>query len=230
MTPIIVTGQLMAIRSHPRRVSRLGGSALVAAMFTVVVAVPATAHTELISSTPADGASTATAPREIVLEFNQPVQTQFGQIAVLDAADAHHEQGDLQIVGATVTQRVGELPAGAYRISYRVGSADGHPVTGTLTFSVTAAQTTPATAEPAVPGRQTTAPNEASDLPDGVDHDGHTTTPSAAVEAEQPGNTNALLVTSGGIAVAAVLGAVLYVMAGRRADETPDDTVAKTGQ
>ena len=96
---------------------------------------------------------------------------------MLDETDGRHQQGEPVSSGATVTQAVGELEAGSYRISYRVGSADGHPVTGTLTFTVAApaaatTQPEPTATTPRSPG---TASNSAAD----VDHSEHTTTPSA---------------------------------------------------
>ena len=99
------------------------GAALAGAAICLAAALPAVAHTELIGSSPADGATLTTPPAEVLLEFSEAVQAEFGQVAVLDDADVHHEQGNPQIVGAKVTQGVDELSAGIYRISYRVGSA-----------------------------------------------------------------------------------------------------------
>jgi hypothetical protein len=193
---------------------RRWGAALAGAAVCLVAALPAVAHTELIGSSPADGATLTTPPAKVLLEFSEPVQTEFGQVAVLDDADVHYEQGNPQIVGATVTQGVDELSAGTYRISYRVGSADGHPITGTLTFTVTAA-----TAEPTPPDAPSTTPTPVAtsvDPHEGVnhaDHPGETATPVAESAA---GSGDALLYAGGGVAVAAVLGAVLYFALDRR--------------
>jgi hypothetical protein len=101
-------------------------------------ATPAAAHTTLVDSNPGDGATLTGPPAEVTLEFSEPVPQDFTQVAVLDADDNHYEDGAAQVVGASVTQAVHDLPAGDYRISYRVGSSDGHPVTGVLTFTVAA--------------------------------------------------------------------------------------------
>jgi copper resistance protein C len=169
-----------------------------------------------------------------VLEFSQPVQTEFGQVAVLDDAGTHHERGGLQIVGAIVTQSLDTLAPGAYQISYRVGSADGHPITGTLTFTIASAPAAEATPS----GPQTTNPLSSpdptsADPHDGMDHADHpveTTTP-AAESAAAGSSSGALLFAGGGIAVAAVLGAVLYVaLDRRRPDGTRDAAEAEQGQ
>jgi methionine-rich copper-binding protein CopC len=198
------------------------GAALVGAAICVAVAVPAAAHVELIGSSPADGATLTTAPAEVLLEFSEPVQTEFGQVVVLDDTGAHHEQGDPQTVGAIVTQSLDKLVPGAYQISYRVGAADGHPITGALTFTVASA---PAVSEP--------NPSTSSDPHEGMDHADHpveTTTP-AAESAGAGGSTDTLLFAGGGIAVAAVLGAVLYVALDRRRPGSSGDAPeAEQGQ
>jgi hypothetical protein len=112
---------------------------LAAAVAGVVLsATPAAAHTTLVGSNPDDGATLAGPPAEVTLEFSDPVPQDFTQVAVLDADDNHYEDGAPQVAGGIVTQAVHDLPAGDYRISYRVGSSDGHPVTGVLTFTVAA--------------------------------------------------------------------------------------------
>jgi methionine-rich copper-binding protein CopC len=107
-----------------------------AAVVVVLSAAPAAAHATLTGSNPPDGTTVPEPPAEITLEFSEPVQREFVQVAVLDADDGHHETGEPDVVGGTVTQAVATLPAGEYRISYRVGSSDGHPVSGTVTFTV----------------------------------------------------------------------------------------------
>ena len=94
----------MPHRSHARLLAgsvHRWGAALAGAAVCLAAALPAVAHTELIGSSPADGATLTTPPAEVLLEFSEPVQTEFGQVAVLDDADVHHEQGNAQIVGAT---------------------------------------------------------------------------------------------------------------------------------
>jgi methionine-rich copper-binding protein CopC len=205
---------------------RRWGAALAGAAVCLAAALPALAHTELIGSSPADGATLTTPPAEVLLEFSEPVQAEFGQVAVLDDADLHHEQGNPKIVGAKVTQGVDELSAGTYRISYRVGSADGHPITGTLAFTVTA-EIIPPDAAPTTPTPVATSvdPHEGMNH---ADHPNETATPvaeSAAVSGD------ALLYAGGGVAVAAVLGAVLYVALDRRRPrDEPNAEEAGPGQ
>jgi methionine-rich copper-binding protein CopC len=123
------------------------GLALIAVVAgTVLSAAPAAAHAVLTGSSPEDGATLEAPPTVVELEFNEPIQRDFTQVAVLDSDDNHYEHGDAEVIGGTVTQAVTGLGGGDYRISYRVGSADGHPVSGVLTFTVVS------DIEPAPPG------------------------------------------------------------------------------
>ncbi|MBK9475405.1 MAG: copper resistance protein CopC [Tetrasphaera sp.] len=97
----------------------------------------ASAHSALVSSTPADGATLASSPPVAQFVFNEKIQPNFLQVALTGPA------GALTLVpptaeGATVTQKLPELAAGTYRTAYRVVSADGHPISGTISFTVKA--------------------------------------------------------------------------------------------
>ncbi|WP_086850010.1 copper resistance CopC family protein [Amycolatopsis kentuckyensis] len=124
--------------SYPVRIA----AALAAAAGAVLLCAPvADAHSVLVSSSPAAGASVAASPAEVVLEFNEPVENRFTELAVLGPDGASHwEAGPASVVDARVSAPVRPLgPAGAYTIRYRVTSADGHPVSGTVPFHLTVA-------------------------------------------------------------------------------------------
>jgi copper resistance protein C len=202
-----------------RHQSRTAGVAALVGVLILVTAGSAVAHTELVGSTPADGATVPVTPAEVILEFNQPVQTQFGQVAVLDASDGHHEQGDPKVIGAAVTQGVDALAPGVYRITYRVGSADGHPVTGTLTFTIAAAAPSAAAPSETSSPAPSTSPSS---------HPGHTNHSATAEPTEPAANTSATLIAGSGI-VAVVLAAVAYILlAGRRPQKPREGDEAET--
>lgn len=111
----------------------LGLAALLAAL--VVTASPASAHARLESSSPADGSTLTAVPPEIMLRFNEPIKDGLNQVSVksgsTDVAD-----GNVQVDGNAVYQPVKySMKPGKYSISYKVVSADGHPVSGTLSFT-----------------------------------------------------------------------------------------------
>jgi copper transport protein len=111
---------------------------LVALGLLVVGTAPATAHALLVSSQPTDRAALAAAPTEVVLTFTEPVTVPTGGLRVLDA-DA--QRVDLGTIATGDPTRVAvalppELPDGGYVVTYRVISADSHPVGGVRTFTV----------------------------------------------------------------------------------------------
>ncbi|HEX6446373.1 MAG TPA: copper resistance CopC family protein [Streptosporangiales bacterium] len=121
---------------------------------------PAVAHDVLIGTAP-KARSTVTAPRStVVLTFNDAVQTSFAEVVVSDAAGDELSVGKPDVVDDTVTQRIQPFrSAGGYRVSWRIVSADGHPVSGTFTFTVgtgavsTASPTGSTPASPAATGQ-----------------------------------------------------------------------------
>jgi copper resistance protein C len=106
------------------------------------MASPAFAHNSLTSSNPANEAVLDAGPGEVVLTFDQPVQEGEGlnSIAVTGPDGKQWQGGAAKVDSNVVTAPVRELgPSGRYTIGYRIVSADGHPVSGELTFELTTA-------------------------------------------------------------------------------------------
>ena len=97
----------------------------------------AAAHTELIGSDSADGATLEQAPSSITLTFNEPVQD-FEPVLAITGPDGQPYPAGVPVVdSATLRGDVQALgPAGTYTVAYRVVSDDGHPVTGQLQFQL----------------------------------------------------------------------------------------------
>lgn len=114
-------------------------AALVAALFVVLVSTvgPAAAHASLVSSDPKDGSSLDAEPATVSITFNEDVSTP-AQLQVTGPDGETLADADPTVDGRTVTQTLRTSGyAGTYTIAYRVISADGHPVTGELTYDVT---------------------------------------------------------------------------------------------
>ena len=171
------------------------------------------AHAQLASSTPADGASVRTAD-EVTLTFSEDVNAQFVQVRV-EGPGGDETAGEPEVDGTDVVQQLlPDLPDGEHRVTYRVVSVDGHPVSGTLAFTTTGAgaggSPTPSEPESEAPSPSTTTPPAATQRP--------TPTPSTdAVSASSestPGWVLAVLIGLIGLVVLAA-GALLV---GRRRD------------
>jgi methionine-rich copper-binding protein CopC len=120
---------------------------LLAGVAMLVTATPALAHNVLISTDPANHASLEAGPPKVTLTFDQYVQdADVNQVAVTGPGGGQWAAGPVQISNNLVIAPLRPLgPAGVYTIGYRVLSADGHPVTGEVTFTLTKAGTgTPA--------------------------------------------------------------------------------------
>ncbi|MEN3381512.1 MAG: copper transport protein, partial [Hyphomicrobiales bacterium] len=114
--------------------------ARVAALLASLLYMPAAhAHATLIGSEPADGAVLARAPTTVRLTFNEPVSPLIMRLVGAPGGSAR-ELGAVAVEGQSVVVTLPELPQeamqGTYGVSWRVVSADGHPVGGTLSFSV----------------------------------------------------------------------------------------------
>ena len=134
----------------------LGALALVALLLT---AGPASAHDVAESSSPADGATVATAPAKVSITFNNTPLGLGSEVKVTDAAGTDWTDGKVEIVDNVASQKLREgAPAGKYTVVWRVVSSDSHPIEGTFAFTAKAAAAGAAT-EP-VPSVGTPQPGE----------------------------------------------------------------------
>ncbi|TDV50864.1 copper resistance CopC family protein [Actinophytocola oryzae] len=105
-------------------------------------AAPASAHNTLVSSNPVENSSLDAGPQTVVLTFDQPVQEGEGlnSVAVTGPDGKQWQGGPADVDSNVVSAPVRELgPTGVYTIGYRIVSADGHPVSGKVTFTLTKA-------------------------------------------------------------------------------------------
>lgn len=123
----------------PRLTRRAGVVVLLSALGVLLGTAPAWAHSRLETSDPPNGASVAAPPKTVALTFNEDVQGGFTVITVIGPDGKDYHSGAVTEVDRTVSVGVLPLgPAGVYQIGYRVVSADGHPVSGSTSFTLTA--------------------------------------------------------------------------------------------
>lgn len=131
---------------------RRAGAALVVALLTALVglvgATPASAHNVLVSSDPADGATLDTAPDQVSFTFDQPIQNFDPALKVFGPGGNEFTTAAPTVEGTTISAPLAAGPAGDYRAAFRIVSADGHPVTGEITFTLTDAAAGTATGTP----------------------------------------------------------------------------------
>ncbi|GGZ13479.1 transport integral membrane protein [Streptomyces olivaceoviridis] len=115
-------------------------------------APPASAHAVLRATDPADGTVLRTAPRHVTLAFTESVGLLTDSFRVYDPANRRLRTGPAgHAAGRSDTARVtlpARLATGTYTVAWRVVSADSHPVSGALTFSVGKRTAAPAALPP----------------------------------------------------------------------------------
>jgi copper transport protein len=93
------------------------------------------AHASLVSAQPGDGSVLATAPKTVQLRFNEAVTPVV--VRLIDAEGKTRDDATVRAADETITITLPEnLPRGTQVVSYRVISADGHPVGASLVFSI----------------------------------------------------------------------------------------------
>ncbi|MGW2014484.1 copper resistance CopC family protein [Streptomyces sp. NPDC001927] len=155
---------------HPRtsasRTARVAARVLTVPLSAVLVwsaTVPASAHTDLVSSTPEQGASLDAPPPSIRLTFSDEMAERYAKVALTAPDGTQAGQGGPEVEGKSAILAVKPgLGAGQYTVGYRVVSADGHPVTGSYSFTVKAAPTPSRSASTAVPRPSRSAPPPAA--------------------------------------------------------------------
>ena len=187
----------------------------------VGLAGPAAAHNVLTSSDPTDGSTLQTAPTSVRLTFDQPVQDFEPVVTIIGPDGQRYESGPPQIDSTVVITSVGALPvAGAYSIAYRIVSADGHPVEGSIAFQLAdgavAASSADATSvspsSVATPPSASAAPSSASATVGSspASSAGPTATSTSSAPAAPAASSSGL---SGWVWAAIVLAAVLVIAA-----------------
>jgi copper transport protein len=110
-------------------------AALATLLLIVGFATGASAHAALVSVEPSDGSILASAPKAVELRFSEAVTP--GAIWLIDAAGRVRDEARIAVTGETIAVEVPpDLPQGTAVVSYRVISQDGHPVAGSVTFSI----------------------------------------------------------------------------------------------
>ncbi|RCS61202.1 copper resistance protein CopC [Microbacterium sp. JB110] len=141
-----------AVGEHAARRRRRGAVGLVAVLLGVLLAVgtgtlSASAHAELLGTTPEEGAMLEEAPSHAELRFNEPVQLIDGAIRLFPGDGSTPLVLEARTVDSTVTINLpDDLADGSYALSYRIVSADGHPIGGAIAFQIGAG--TPTSAAP----------------------------------------------------------------------------------
>jgi copper transport protein len=124
----------MTARRRLLRVGALGGLSVA---FVVLLATPAFAHAVLLQTLPGEGAVLTSPPKTVTLRYSEQVEASLGAVRIYDTNANRVDSGTITKPAAnTIQVAVPRLRDGAYVVTWRVISADSHPVQGSFTFQV----------------------------------------------------------------------------------------------
>lgn len=112
---------------------------LAAAVMLLALPHLAEAHAHLKRAQPAANATATPAPSEVALTFTEAIEPKLSAIEVRAADGAKVDKGDTHAAGADAKKVVvglAPLAPGAYTVTWKVVSVDGHKTQGSYTFTV----------------------------------------------------------------------------------------------
>lgn len=135
----------MVLVAMLRQVRKVLTAFVVTAFLAVVLPGIASAHANLVSSNPAAGTTLDRGPARASLTFDEPLATYFATVTLVGPDGNVWSHGLPEIDGTVASVAVGDLgPVGTYTIGYRLVASDGHPATGSVSFTLrTAGHGTP---------------------------------------------------------------------------------------
>jgi copper transport protein len=107
------------------------------AVLAISGATPALAHATVVGSDPAESARLQAAPSKVTVTFSEDVSLGGGYLKVVDSKSNIVSEGTAKTDGRNVTVPLKSgLTDGSYIVSYRITSADSHPIGGAYAFVV----------------------------------------------------------------------------------------------
>ena len=99
----------------------------------------AAAHGVLERTEPPGGTTVKTAPAQVRLQFTGAIEPAYSQVRVLDGSGRRVDLGDSRVDPdnrALLRVSLPVLPAGRYKVAWRVLSVDSHVTEGDFTFRI----------------------------------------------------------------------------------------------
>ncbi len=107
------------------------------AVLAISGATPALAHATVVGSDPAESSRLQSPPSKVTMTFSEDVSLGAGYLKVVDSKSNIVSNGDAKVEGRNVTVPLKSgLGDGSYIVSYRITSADSHPIGGAYAFVV----------------------------------------------------------------------------------------------
>lgn len=112
-------------------------ASILAVAITLTGPTAASAHDDLISSTPTPGEQLASPPSEVTLEFVSDVMSIGANLMVIDASGTDWATGEPVLAGTRASIAVSpDMPVAGYQVRWQVVGSDGHPISGFIPFTI----------------------------------------------------------------------------------------------
>jgi methionine-rich copper-binding protein CopC len=149
------------------RIRRLRAAVVAVGVFaTLALPLAASAHSEFVSSAPADKSTVGGTPAEIVLTFSAALDPKKSSIVLLDPSSSQIAKAGVDPANDKVMRMTPPtLSPGAYEIDWTSVALDGDLLRGKVTFTVIAPAPSPPVAPTAAPTAAATATPVASAPP-----------------------------------------------------------------
>jgi hypothetical protein len=171
------------------------------------------AHSELVSSDPADGAQLDAPPTTVSFTFNEDLLPDFVRLIATNPAGVTGDLPISAVEGPTVTATWPAAEGGTWTVNYRVVSQDGHPIEGGITFTYAGPSPTSSGPLPT-----SASPTQSTAAPTSAEPTGATPSPSMSPAADaNSGGLGGWVIAVIAIAVIAAVGVVLALVVRRRA-------------
>ncbi|HTK79518.1 MAG TPA: copper homeostasis periplasmic binding protein CopC [Rhizomicrobium sp.] len=104
----------------------------------IVLLLPATAaaHAMLEHAEPSAGAQLNVSPKQLHLDFSEPLEPAFSGLSITDSGGHSVANGAPVISGTTMTISLKTIPSGSYRVQWHAVSVDTHRTEGRYSFTV----------------------------------------------------------------------------------------------
>jgi len=135
-------------------------------------ATPSLAHAQITSTAPSQNSVVSEVPTQVMVEFDgnltQIDDLTINVLKVFNESGVQIDDGKTIVGGARLTVGISDRTgSGTFRVTYRVVSEDGHPITNEYTFRVTpsskSASPNPEVSEFAIPNNSEQAEDSSSD-------------------------------------------------------------------
>jgi copper resistance protein C len=136
------------------------------ALITLALPLATSAHSEFVSSIPADKSTVSGTPAEIVLTFNASLDPKKSSIILLDSSSSQVAKAGVDPADDKVMRLTPPaLQPGAYEIDWTSVALDGDLLRGKVAFTVTAPTPSPTSAPTATPSAAASASPPVSAAP-----------------------------------------------------------------